>query len=77
MTDEDQTAARLKGYNCLIKFKDGEELFLSIDFDELYCDVSEWLIDVEKFINGSKDVENIDIPNIAFHRDAIKYVRLI
>ena len=30
MTDEDRVAAKLKGYNCLVKFKDGEELFLKV-----------------------------------------------
>ena len=54
MTDEDRTAAKLKGFNCLIKFKDGEELLVKVDsLNGTEEEASEWLMDIEKFINGS------------------------
>ncbi len=77
--DEDLTAARLKGHNCLIKFRDGEEMTLyvrqlaSANEEE----VSEWFYDVEKFINGATDVEYFPVAGIAMSRDAIKYVKKI
>lgn len=79
MTDEDRTAAKLKGFNCFIKFKDGEELLLNVadlagpDED----DISNWFCDVEKFIRGSDDVEYFPAYGIAVDRTSIKYVKLI
>ncbi len=79
MTDEDHTAERLKGNNCLIKFRDGEELMLYIS--ELDADDSdaaaEWLLDVEKFINGNAEVEYFPGPGLALSRNSVKYVRRI
>lgn len=78
MTDEDATAAKLKGYNCLVKFKDGEELFLKVDDldnnDE--DEMSDWFIDVEQFLNGTGG-EVFPIVGMALSRDAIKYIRKI
>jgi hypothetical protein len=79
MTDEDRTAARLKGENCLIKFKDGEELLIHVadlDHDDDTC--SEWFMDMEKFINGVTDaVEYCPLPGFAMTSGSIKYVRKI
>ena len=76
MTDEDRTAAKLRGLNCLIKFKDGEELLIKVDsLNGTEEEASEWLMDIEKFINGSDSVEYCPIPGIAMTRDTIKYAR--
>jgi len=77
MNSEDRVAAKLKGLNCLIKFNDGEELLLKIadlNNDDLSV---EWLMDMEKFINGSDDVDYCPIPGCAILRGSIKYVMQI
>lgn len=80
MKDEDLTAAKLKGYNCLIKFKDGEELLIKVDQvgpgDE---DEIQWFYDAEKFLNGYDEdvVEYFPSTGIAITRDSIKYIRKI
>ncbi len=88
MTDEDLTAAKLKGHNCFIKFKDGEELFLTIeDISEDVDDANEFLVTIEKFINRTDDDDDLvdnrytqgvfPVGNIAVSRDSVKYVRII
>lgn len=78
MTDEDCTAAKLKGYNCLIKFKDGEELVVRTkNLNGNDDEVAQWLMDVEKFINGCTDVEYFPIAGFAMSRESIKYIRKI
>lgn len=74
MTDEDFTAAKLKGYTVYVKFKDGEILFLKPDLDNP-DEYLQWFYDAEKFINGSSDVEYFPISGIAMTRDTIKYVK--
>lgn len=77
MTDEDRTAARLKGHNCLIKFKDGEELLLYIDELE-YEDTSyEWFLQMDKFLNSPPTGDYIPIAELSIAKDSIKYVRKI
>jgi len=73
MTDEDIVVAKLKGHNFLIKFNDGEEF--TDESPDLFSDSEQWLMDVEKFINGSNEVEYCPMPGIAISRKAIKYVR--
>jgi hypothetical protein len=76
MTSEDKLAAKLKGYNCLIKFRDGEELLINVPEVDDGDDGSQWFLDVEKFINKI-DVEMFDyfpMTGIAMSRDSIKYV---
>lgn len=80
MTEEDITAAKLRGYNCLIKFKDGEVLYLTID--KLKGDedqVSEWLLEVERYINANHHhpFEYFPAEGVAMTRDTIKYIRAI
>ncbi len=75
MTDMDCTAAKLKGYNILLKFKDGEELLLGIEFFNEE-DESEWFEDVEKFISGHLEVV-FPVNNMAISRDTVKYVKKI
>jgi len=81
MIDEDLTAAKLKGYNCLVKFKDGEVLLLKSGTLESgdEADIEDWFRDVEKFINGCGEdvVEYFPIGGISITRDTIKYVRKI
>lgn len=76
MTSEDTLAAKLKGYNCIIKFKDGEDLLVKVpDIDDADAG-SQWFLDVEKFIN-KVDEEIIDyfpLAGISISRDSIKYV---
>jgi hypothetical protein len=76
MTDEDLTAAKLKGKNCLIKFKDGEELLIKIDYGD-EDNESEWFMDMEKFINSSDDQDYCPLPGFSMTRGTIKYVRKI
>jgi len=82
MTNEDLVAAKLKGYTCLIKFKDGEELLIKV------TDVaspttpdheSDWFQDAEKFINGCDEgtIEYFPVPGMAVTRDSIKYIKKI
>jgi len=74
MTDEDFTAARLKGYNCLVKFKDGEELLLKIasftDDEEEAC----WFASSEKILNDIFKEDVFDIPGLAVSKNTIKYI---
>jgi hypothetical protein len=73
LTDEDLTAAKLKGYNCIVKFHDGEEMLIKSEKmnDE---DPSDWFCEVEDYING-KDDSYFPDPGIAIDRKAIKYVK--
>jgi len=81
MTDEDLVAAKLKGYACLVKFKDGEELLIKVS-DVLTGnddEVSQWFMDAEKFINGCTEdvVEYFPVPGLAMTKDSIKYIKRI
>lgn len=73
MTEEDRTASKLKGYNCLVKFKDGEELLLDIPEFIDQDATSEWFVEVEKFINGGEGTY-FPVAGIAISHGAIKYV---
>jgi hypothetical protein len=77
MTDEDHTAARLKGFNVLVKFIDGEELLVTVPFLDTDDDVMEWMTNVDQFLNGSKEFTHMDIPRIAANRQLIKYIKLL
>lgn len=78
MTKEDHLAAKLAGYSVVVKFKDGEELFLKIDdFDK-----KEFLFeDIERFINGTNDDDDnvgyFPAPDIAIASSTIKYVKAL
>lgn len=80
MTDEDRLAAKLKGYNCLLKFKDNEELFLKSRLIS-HSDEDErlWFEVVEDFINGNnnRNGEYFPIVGISVARDCIKYIMKI
>ncbi len=77
MTDEDRTAERLKGFNVLIKFKDREEIFLGIGFNDDEDEI-EWFQQVEQFINGKPtDDDFFPVVGMAVARDSIKYVKKI
>ena len=77
MTDEDRTAARLKGLNCLIKFIDGEELLIHVpDIDESDDAAHEWFQSLEEFMYTDK-VTYFPVANITCAPDTIKYVRKI
>ena len=81
MTDEDIVLAKLKGYTCIIKFKDGEELLIKVPevANGNIDDEVQWFEDVEKFINGCDNgvVEYFPLPNMAMTQDSIKYIRKI
>ena len=79
MTDEDRTAARLKGYNCLIKFKDGEELYIEVDgLLEDNEDNTQLFIDIERFLNATLSEDTyFPLANIAIAANTVKYVRKI
>jgi hypothetical protein len=73
MNTEDRTAAKLKGNNIVVKFFDGEELFLTaedIDQDSEY-----WFDEISEFLNGA--ASSFPIANVSIARSSIKYVRLI
>ena len=74
MTDEDHTAAKLKGFNCLIKFKDGEELLLYVD-DLIFDEPGNWFSRVEDFLNGREEI--FPHPSIAISHDTVKYIKQI
>ena len=78
MTDEDLLAAKLKGYSCLIKFNDGEELCIKVpdvlsSEDESVC----WFEFAESYINGHEEVEFFPVAGFAMSRSAIKYIKKI
>lgn len=76
MTDEDRTVLKLKGHNCLIKFKDGEELTLYIDkLDGTDEDIAGWIFEVEKFIAGVTTSPYFPSKTIAVSHESIKYVK--
>ena len=78
MIDEDIVAAKLKGYTCLIIFRDGEELLIKVPELEVRNDISaQWLMDAEKFINGcdESDVQYFPAAGLSMTRDSIKYIR--
>jgi len=78
MTSEDHVVEKLKGKNCLIKFKDGEELFVHVpELDEDGDAVSDWLVEVEDFINGNQPSQYFPLAGISFSRDSIKYVKCL
>ncbi len=75
---EDYTAAKLKGHNCVIKFLDGEILFLRVN--EIANgpegdDSLEWFADVENFLNGTN--QNFPLAGISIARTSVKYVKHI
>jgi hypothetical protein len=72
---EDQTAAKLRGCNCMLKFKDGEVLYLKIDaLDSDREDSDEWLSEAEDFINNTGHGSNFQSSKIAVCREEIKYI---
>lgn len=78
MTDEDRIAERLKGNNCLIKFKDGEELLLHIP--QLLGDdeeIANWFIQVEEYLNNHGKENFFPVAGFAMAGNVIKYVRKI
>lgn len=77
MTDEDIVAAKLKGHNGLIKFKDGETIFMTVYDIDTAEEANEMFTDTERFINNEDGAEWCPLPNIAIARDTIKYVKKI
>ena len=75
---QDRSAAKLKGHNCIVKFKDGEELYLTIEELDGDADLqSEWLVEAERFINNDRDIEWFQCPGIALSRDSVKYIKTL
>ena len=70
LTDEDITIAKLKGYTCLLKFKDGEELLLKIDLGD---NSAVWFCDAEDSININS-ISPFPYPDIAVDKTLIKYI---
>lgn len=75
MSEEDKTVAKLKGYNCIIKFTDGEELYLTIN--DLEYEEAGWFVDTDRFINSTDDNGVSRIPGLAVNRKCIKYIKKI
>lgn len=76
MIGEDRAAAKLKGYSCLVKFIDGEELYLKVDMQDMTDeDTDEWFMTAERVINSAdSDLEYFPIQGIAMSRKSIKYI---
>lgn len=74
MTDEDHTAAKLKGFNCLIKFTDGEELFIIVE-DLDVNDPGDWFSKAEDYLNNKEEL--FPHSGIALSRDTVKYIKQI
>jgi hypothetical protein len=77
MTDEDKTAAKLKGYSCIVKFRDGEELLLKVDeIDKGGATSVDWFMEAERFINRRDDstVEFFPTADIALANNSVKYI---
>ncbi len=74
MTSEDTVAAKLKGNNCVIKFKDGEELPIYVPSIISEDDSAEWFADVEQYLNG-EDGYFFPLSGFAIVRDTVKYVK--
>lgn len=81
MTDEDKTAAKLKGYACLLKFKDGEELLLKVPdvLDGNEEESSVWFEEAENFINNTEPelYKYFPLHGIAVSRESIKYIVIL
>lgn len=77
MTETDHTVLRLKGYNCLIKFIDGEELYLKVDDLNDEQQIASWLDDVEISINRLSPDAKLPFSRIAIRFDSIKYIQII
>ena len=75
MSKEDQTAEKLKGCNCFIKFTDGEELYLNIEELEYEEGEIEWFEDTDRFLNSADDNGVSRIPGLAVNRKFIKYIK--
>lgn len=75
MTTEDLLAEKLKGNNCLIKFIDGEELFIRVEAIARSEESSaEWFSETEIFLNGTPPESIFSEPDIALSRNLIKYI---
>lgn len=72
MTDEDHTALKLQGYNVLVKFKDEEELYLSIGSMDTETDQDEWFVSASEFVNGTNKI--FPVADVVVARDSIKYI---
>lgn len=71
MTEEDRVAEKLKGKNCLVKFRDGEEMYLELDPTEGLDSEDEWFIAIDHFLNADGE---LPILSVGLSRDAIKYI---
>lgn len=72
MIQEDLTAAKLRGHNCLIKFKDNEELTLYVE--SLEKDGGVYVLTaMEQFINAG-ETKLFPVDNIALCHDTVKYI---
>lgn len=82
MNEEDLVALKLKGYNCHVRFIDGEDLYCRADVPSDPAERDYWISDIEQKINGhSSDELNwgeaiLPLPDIAIKTDSIKYVKI-
>ena len=82
-TEEDFSAAKLKGYNAYIKFKDGEIIFINVPEikEGKDSEIADWFEGVEKFLNVTtmKSAEFDFFPawGLTVRREEIKYVKML
>lgn len=76
-SEDDRTAAKLKGFNCYIKFIDGEVVYLNVS--EMNDDEKsvQWLGDMEDRLNEREFKSYFPTKTIAINRAHVKYVRKI
>jgi len=77
MTEEDRTAAKLKGYNTYIKFTDGEVIYIKVSNWNDEDSRAEFFEDVEKFLNSNDSDDIFPVSELALRKEHIKYVTSI
>lgn len=77
MDTEELVSEKLKGKNCLIKFIDGERLYIFVKQLEAGGDDGGWFADVERFLSISENTDVSPIPGVALNRAQVKYIRKI
>jgi hypothetical protein len=82
-TEEDFSAAKLKGYHAYIKFIDGEIIFLKVNEikEGKDSEIADWFEAVEKFLNvtnmKSDEFDFFPAWGMTVRREEIKYVKML
>lgn len=71
--NQDITAAKLRGCNIMIRFIDGEALFVKLDEDD--NDFDDFFIACDEFLKN--DGKYFPLPSISVQASSIKYIKKI